>query len=187
MGLSELKEIDDFLLFKKYIKSFILENESLYRLIWFSNSNPFDEDSCPYPEEPRDIFTASDEHGCVLFKRKNNIVLNKETVNILIDFESANQSYSYDMIYIIFRIVVKGENIQELSNGVNRSSAIAKFIDDEFNLAKINGLGEVKKQSFKELSLNEENVGYTIIFSAHSFSSDISSNKNFQKSIHNGW
>lgn len=49
MGLDNLKELDNFGLFKKYIKNFVIDDDDLFRLIWFSNSNPFDEILCPYP------------------------------------------------------------------------------------------------------------------------------------------
>ena len=189
MGLSDLKEIDDFQLFKKYIKNFIIQNEDLYRLIYFSNSNPYDEDSCPYPEEPRDIFVAEKEHGCVLFRRKNDIVQNEETTNILIDFTSAKLGNSkfIDSVFITIRIITKGVNIQELANGLARHSTIAKLIDSYLSHAKINNVDEVQRQSYNDISLNEENAGYLLIYSCANFGNKLDENKNYISGIRKKW
>jgi hypothetical protein len=183
MKVDDLLEIDDIGLFKNFIKQFFIDNEQLFRLVWFADSNALDESICSYPDDPYQLFIPSKEHGCVLFRRKNNEILSEECVNILIDFHTASLSREYDMVYIIFRIIIKGDNIQELSNGINRSFAIMKLMDNEFNRATINGLGEVKKEKIRDLNINEQNVGYTCIYSGHSFSSDYLNNKNIQKQL----
>ena len=182
-SLDDLKELDDFKLFKDFIKRFILQSEDLWKLIFYGSGNPLLLD---VSENPYEIFTPSSEHGCVLFRRKNDTILNEEQVSVLIDFESASSSCEYDSVYIVVRIIAKGSNIQDLENGVNRSFAISKLFDDEFNTANINGLGEVKKKSMTPLSVNEENAGYLLLYTGHSFSSDIINNKNFKKRLLEG-
>lgn len=187
MNIDDLKELDDFDLFKKYIKNFIIDNDDLFRLIWFSNSNPLDEDICQYPDNPWDIFkpSSNSEHGCLLFRRKNDIVQSGEQVCILITFHSApkGNSLTFRDIFVIVRIITKGTNIQELENGLNRINCIAKIFDDEFNQANITGLGKTNKEKYRDLSLNEENDGMMLMYTANDFSYDYLNNKNIQKQI----
>ena len=174
-SLDDLKELDQFDKFKSFIKDFFIEREDLFRLVWFSNSNPFDEISCPYPDSPYQLFIPSSSHGCVLFRRKNDVVLSEECVNVIIDFQSIRKGSSYflDDIYIIIRVVTKGSNIQELENGINRSHAIMKLIDNNLNCARVSNIGDVRRESYKELSLNEENVGYIGIYTGTVIGNDL--------------
>jgi hypothetical protein len=189
MTLDDLSEINDITKIKNFIKRFILEDEVLYRLIYFNCNNPLDETTYFYPENPYIIFEESNDtnniHGIVLFDRKNDSILNYETINVLVDFESIIKANSKELnkIMIIFRIIAKGVDIRFLENGTNRIFAIEKLIDDNFNKANINNLGEVKQQSISDLNLNEENLGQVVIYRSFGFNSNISSNKNFKKRI----
>ena len=123
-NLDSLVELDDFGKFKSFIRNFIIEDSTLWKLIFHSCKNPLlEEDSLA----PYEIFNESNEHGCVLFKRKNNTVLSDEVVNVLVDFYDAKlgDSYFLNDLFICFSIIMKGTNIQELENNVNRASAIA--------------------------------------------------------------
>jgi hypothetical protein len=185
-SLDDLLEIDDYLKFKTFIKKFILENENLYRLIYFSMSNPLDEITCVYPEDPYGIFDNTDNtHGVVLFDKKNDTILNTQSICVLIDFESTLKANSkeFNSVYILVRVLAKGSDIRKLSNEVDRISAIIKIFDDEFNTASVNGLGETRRQSISSVSVNEENVGNLVTYKANSFNSDWSTNKNFKKRI----
>ena len=186
-SIDNLKELDNFQDFKTFIKNFIIDNDDLFRLIWFSNSNPLDEDVCQYPDNPWEIFKPSpnSEHGCVLFRRKNDIVQSGEQICTLITFHSApkGNSLTFRDIFIIIRIIAKGTNIQELENGYNRINCIAELLDNEFNQANITGLGKVNKEKYRDLSLNEENDGMLLMFTASDFSYDYLNNKNIQKQI----
>jgi hypothetical protein len=127
------------------------------------------------PDNPWLIFEESAEHGCVLFKRKNNEVLSEEQVNVLIDFQATRSANStlLDNIYIIIRWVLKGNTIQELQNGVNRSHAISKLFDKHLNSQKVTSIGKVIRESYKEIPLNEDNVGYMSIYKAQVLSNDL--------------
>ena len=191
--LSSLKELDDFQIYKKFIKRFFLEDQDLFRLVFFQMKNPFDEDKCVYPENPFKIFTTekeddNDNHGVVLFGQKNGEILNYGTTVILIDFETTRigNSHVLDNLYIIFRIITKSEDIQELEdnegNIVNRSYAIAGLIDNNFNYARVNNVSEIRKQSIKPLSINEQNGGYSIVYKTSAWGSKLlSKNKNYRK------
>ena len=183
--LDSLKELDDFGLFKSFIKNFIINDEILFKLIFYSSSSPLE---LELPDSPYEIFEESAEHGCVLFKRKNNKVLSEEQITILIDFNSApkGNSSTFRDIFIIIRIIAKGDNIQELENNLNRINCIGKLFDDEFNQANITGLGKTNKEKYTDLSINEQNDGKMLIFTASDFSYDYLSNKNIQKQIRGG-
>ncbi|HBA03763.1 MAG TPA: hypothetical protein DCW51_07350 [Clostridium sp.] len=189
VNLSDLKEIDDFDKIRTFVKTLILTDETLYRLIFFSNSNPLDELSCVYPENPYQIFEQSSDtdnpHGVVLFNAKNDDILNYEVINILIDTESVRKSNSneFNQTYIIIRCIAKGTNIRTLENGADRVKTILKLIDDNLNEANVNNLGKIRKKSTSDLSLNEENIGKVVMYDLTTFNSDWSSNKNFKKRI----
>ncbi len=127
-NLDSLVELNDFGKFKSFIRNFIIENSTLWKLIFYSCKNPLLEE---YSLSPYEIFDESADHGCVLFKRKNNTVLSDEVVNVLVSFYDTKISDSYFLndLYICFHILCKGTNIQELENGISRTSAIAKLIE----------------------------------------------------------
>lgn len=190
-NISDLKELDNFQIYKKFIRRFILEDESLFRLIYFGNKNVFDEMLCPYPENPFKIFTTdkedeNDNHGVVLFKQKNSEILNYGTIVVLVDFETTRRGSSefFDNLYIIFRIIGKSDNIQEIEdeegNLGNRLTSIIELIDNNFNLADVNNIGIVKRQSLNPLATNEDNFGYTVIYKAVESFAHINTNKNYQ-------
>jgi hypothetical protein len=178
--IDSLIELNDFGKFKSFIRNFIIEDSVLWKLIYYSSKNPLLED---YSDNPYEIFEESSEHGCVLFKRKNNTVLSEETVNILVDFYDTKlgDSYFLNDLYICFRILCKGTNIQELENGVNRTSAIAKRIDDQFNLARVNNIGEIKRLSYKEIPINEQNDGVLLTYNCRNWGTKAGSNVNYKK------
>lgn len=176
--------------FKTFIKKFILEDLDLQKMIYYPYSSPLDKEDLENPYNIFDSTTAvksdgTGAHGVVLFRRKCDEIINVEIPIVLVTFESTNKSNSkeFNNLYIIFRIICKGQNIQELSNGDNRIEKIAEFIDNNFNYARVNNLGKTKQSSYSELSLNEENDGITLMYRANSFNCDWSSNKNFQKRI----
>lgn len=179
-SIENLRELDDFNIFKKFIRNFIIEDPVLWKLVFHSCKNPLLED---YSDNPYEIFEESSEHGCVLFKRKNNTVLSDETVNILVDFYDAKlgDSYFLNDLFICFSIIMKGSNIQELENGVNRANAIAKRIDDQFNLARVNNVGEIKRLSYKEIPINEQNDGVLLTYNCRNWGTKIGSNVNYKK------
>ena len=179
MGLDNLKELDDFQEFKKFIKKFIIDSDDLFRLIYFPMSNPFSSE-CE-TMTPYDIFEASSEHGCVLFRRKNDIVLSEESVNVLVNFHSAKVNDIFDDLFITFHVICKGVNIQELENGVNRCSAIANEIDNRFSKAVINDISKISRLSYKDISLNEENSGMLITFNCRVFANHLLDNVNYLK------
>lgn len=179
-SIDNLKELDNFELFKSYIKNFIINCDTLFRLIYFPYSNPF---SSEYEaDNPEDIFKPSSEHGCVLFRQKNDVVLSNETTNVLISFFDTKISdyYFLNDLYICFRILCKGTNIQELENGVSRINAIAKCIDDQFSLAEINNVAKVKRLSYKDISINEQNGGMLLTYSVKNPIMNINENVNYQ-------
>jgi hypothetical protein len=193
VGLDDLREIDDFQIFKQYIKQFILENEDLYRCIYFCFSDPFDEDKCPMPDKRLDIFDASkiqqrdgdspteNIHGVVLFRPKNDNVINSEIPVVLVNFASVpkgNSNY-VDELFISIKIICKGMKIQELANGLNRTAVIADMFNNNLNFARMNHLTKVKKQSFKDVSINEENSAYLLTYTCNVLANHLTKNVNY--------
>lgn len=172
-NLDTLRELDDFQIFKKYIKSLILQNSVLQKIIYYPFKNPLIKDDL---ENPYDLFDSSTVmssdgsgvHGVVLFRRKCDEILNAEVPIILITFESTKLGNSdmLDNVYIVIRTITKGDSIQELENGLSRSSVIADLIDKSLNSSKISSIGKVTRQSFQPLNLNEENDGFLTIYKA---------------------
>lgn len=156
-----MKELNNFQDIKDFIKNFIIEDSELFKLIYFPNSFPNDND---FPDTPYEIFEPSEAHGCVLFRPKNDIVQSKEGTNVLIFFNSVNYNTILDDLYITFSVICKGVNVQELADSTNRISTIANHIDNRFNMAVINDISKIKRMSFKPLSLNEENSGMLITY-----------------------
>jgi hypothetical protein len=181
-SLSSLKEIDDFQKYKQFIKTFILENESLFRVIYFLVRNPMDELNYPYPENPYKIFTTekesdTDNHGVVLFSQKNVEILNYGTVIILINFDTTKYGNSglLDNLYITIRIICKSDAVEDIEdsegNIYNRASVIAEFINNEMDDKRVGNIGKVKKIAFKPLDgLNEGNFGYVLTYKARNLS-----------------
>jgi hypothetical protein len=172
--LNDLKELDDFQIFKRYIKSFILQDSDLQKIIYYPYKNPLIKDDL---ENPYDIFDSStvmssDEkgvHGVVLFRRKCDEILNSEVPIILISFESTTIGYSniLDKVYIVIRIITKGSTIQELENGLSRGNVIAELFDKYLNSSEISSIGKTTRKTFKSLNnINEENDGFIIIYKA---------------------
>lgn len=195
MDLSDLKEISDFEKYRSFIKDFIVNCEPLFRLIWFSNSNPLDELNCPLPDDPYRIFPEdypnideelTREHGVVLFRRKDDKVQSREGITILVDCYSAKlgNSYFLDDLFILFRIILKGTNVQTLSNGMSRHRVLAKLVDDNFNKAMINKIDTIDRLSYKDISLNEENSGYLLTYSCRNWSTHLTDNKNYMKRMY---
>lgn len=165
--LDNIQELDNFYEFKQYIKQFILESDELFRLIYFCYKNPFDENTCSYPENPFELFDSNDNnHGTVLFKQKNDMILNYEMPTILINFstESSQSNKSISYTKIEFSIICKGVNIQDLENGKSRSYSIAKLIDKFMNHSDVVGTDKIKRLYFNNNLLNEENCGYEICY-----------------------
>jgi hypothetical protein len=177
MVLDDLKELDNFKEIKNFIMARVVQNQVLIKLIYYPFSNPIEDEKAVDLENPYLLFdedsawTSTDGeisgiHGVLLFKQKSNKILNASIPIVLVDFNTTKVGTSNILqnVYIVFRIIMKGEAIQELANGLNRSFTIAKLIDDCFNEAKIDGYGKVHLQSFQPLSINEQNCGYALIF-----------------------
>jgi len=178
------ESLDCFKVFKDYIKKCVLEDNSLQKLIYYPYTNCLSMNNI---ENPYDLFnenTAVDGdsgvHGVILFKRQANIIINAEMPLILITFETTRKRKTYSNIYIVFRIICKGTNIQELDDGSSRIYSIKQKISDNLEMANITGLGEVTENSFNELSINDENDAVSLIYKCVDFSSDLLNNKNFQ-------
>lgn len=175
-NLNSLKELDNFYELKHYIKTSIMLNENLFRLIYFPYSDIYDENSCQYPENPYLIFqndyNSTTKNGVVLFRQKNDEILNYETPVVLITFtsESAQDNKSINYTKIEINIICKGTGIQDLQNGKNRSYCIADEFDSILNHQKVGNSDEIKRLFFDNLSLNEENCGYKLIYQINSTS-----------------
>ena len=187
------KELDNYQDFKKFIKTFILTDMNLWKVVYYPNFSPLDEND---PENPYDIFESetatSDEegaiHGVFLFRQKNNTILNSSIPIVLIDFisRSKGNKKEYNNVYINFKILCKGDYIQEIQYEEeinNRCAVIAELIDNNFNKANINGLGEVERIGYEPIPINEENEGFLCTYRASSFSYNFMNNKNIQRKI----
>jgi len=190
------KELDGFDDYRNFIKSFIIQNSNLWKIIYYPVFSPLKEEDL---ENPYEIFEDSsaitekgnEVHGVVLFKQKNNTILNSSLPVILINFRSSTKGSlkEYNNIYIVIKIICKGEYIQDIEyedDVCSRSNVIAKLFDNNLNKANINGLGEVKRISFDNLSINEENTCLLLTYRLTSFSCDLSSNINFQENVFGG-
>jgi hypothetical protein len=164
--LKALQEIDNIDLIKSKIKEIILSDQNLFKMIYYSDSNPLDKE---YPENPFEIFeeqTQDNQHGVILFKEKDYTILNTECVNILVYFssETFDNTKSISTIYVNFNIVLKGENIQTLSDDSSRTYKISKLIDNQFNHAEIPGVGEINKEFLKKETISDENSFYHLSY-----------------------
>ena len=176
-----MKELNNYQNIKSFIRDFIIEEENLFKVIYYSDTSALQKD---LPDNPYEIFTPSSSHGCVLFRRKNDVVLSEEGTNILITlYDVPHGNFrEYSDTYILISIVCKGVNVQELEDKTDRSAYISYLIDNNLNQARING-SLIKRESYKPIPLNEENSGYQIIYSCTNFSYDYLANKNIQKQI----
>jgi len=182
-------ELDNFQVFKSFIKKFIISNENLFKLIYYPYSSPLEKDM---PENPYSIFDGDkiqdkddidNLHGVFLFRRKYDQVISSEIPVVLVTFTSAKVGNSdlLDDVFISIRILCKGTNIQELANGRDRSSSIANLIDNELKFARITDVGNVSRKSYTDIALNEENVGNLLLYTSRSLASDLLDNVNYLK------
>lgn len=191
MTEDDLISINDFDKYERFIRNFILENITLWKLIFYPYSSPLSDMRAEDPQDPYTIFTRElgsdgkviDSHGVVLFDDKDDTIQNSANVTVLVNFTSVRLGNSplIDTNYINFQIISKGSSIRKLSNGVDRTKAIGELIVNEFDKAKISNIGQVHKMSFDKLSINEENVGHSICFKALGMSGHFKDNKNVQK------
>lgn len=175
------KELNDFQRIKDFIRNFVIEESDLWKTIFYSSSSPLLLD---YSDNPYEIFEPSNSHGCVLFRRKNDVVLSEEGVNVLItiyDVPYGNFN-NYSSTFIDISIICKGVNVQELDDGTDRLANIISLIDNNLNQARIDG-SLIKRESYKPIPLNEENNGFRAIYSCVGFSYDYLNNKNIQKQL----
>lgn len=179
--------LDSFKVFKDYIKKCVLEDSEFQKLIYYPYSNCLDMDDL---ENPYDLFSedtavnnGNGVHGVLLFKRRADIIMNAEMPVVLVTFEATKKSKDLLNVYIVFRIICKGNNVQYLNDGSSRIYSIKSLINDNLEGADINGLGKIEESSFQELSINEENDGMLLIMKGFAFNSDWSTNKNFKKRI----
>lgn len=176
-----LKELNDFQDIKNFIRKFIIDEDDLFKAIYYSESMALQKD---LPYTPYEIFEPSNSHGCVLFRRKNDVVLSEEGVNVLITMYNVpyGNFNNYSSTFIDISIICKGVNVQELDDSTDRSAYIAYLIDNNLNQARINGC-LIKRESYKPIPLNEENSGFRAIYSTIGFSYDYLNNKNIQKQL----
>ena len=183
-----MKELNDIQDIRDFIKDFIINDEKLFKLIYNSISSPLNSD---LPDSPYDIFPEdnpdynnelSDEHGVVLFRRKYDQVQSHEGVTILVETISSRHgnSYFFNSTFVIFNIILKGTNVQTLSDGSSRLGVISRKIINNFDRAIVNNIGEVRFASEKLLSLNEENSGKSIFFELKTCATNINENVNYQ-------
>ena len=186
-----LEELNDFQNIRDFIKNFIILDETLFRLIWFSNSNPLDEVVCTLPDSPYSIYPEdnpdvgdelSNEHGVVLFRRKYDQVQSHEGVTVLVETISSRygNSYYFNSTFVIFNIILKGTNVQTLNDGSSRLGVISRKIINNFDRAIVNNIGEVRFASEKLLALNEENSGKALFFELKTCATNINENVNYQ-------
>lgn len=190
MTLDDLKSINNFDKYEKFIRTFFLMNQDLWRLVFYPYSDPFDDPRAVEPEDPYTIFAREldgqgknlDSHGVVLFQDKDDTIQNSSNVTILISFESTRMGNSYflDNNYIIFQIICKGSDIRKLANDKDRVEAIEELIDNEFNFARINNISDIRKISCKKLNLNEQNIGRVLMYKCIGAGNNLSDNKNYQ-------
>lgn len=176
-----MKELNDFQDIKSFINKFVIDDENLFKVIYYSESLALQKD---LPDNPYEIFEPSNSHGCVLFRRKNDVVLSEEGVNVLITMYDVpyGNLREYSSTYIQISIICKGVNVQELEDETDRSAYLASLIDNNLNQARING-SLIKRESYKPIPLNEENSGFQIIYSLVGFSYSVLENKNIQRRI----
>lgn len=192
MTEDDLQSISNFDKYEQYIKTFMVSNLPLWKLIFYPYSMPLTDEKAIDPEDPYQIFTREvdsqgkilDSHGVVLFQDKDDTIQNSSNVTVLISYESnrLGSSHFLENNYIIFQIICKGNDIRKLANGKDRVEAIEDLIDNEFNFARINNINDIKKVSCKKLSLNEQNIGRVLIYKSEGFGSKLlSRNKNYRK------
>jgi hypothetical protein len=193
MTENDLKSINDFDKYTKFISQFILENTTLWKLIFYPYSSPLTDQRAIDPKDPYQIFTrdiitnengtSSDSHGVVLFEDKDDSIQNSTGITVLVHYESTRlgDSYFLDTNHIIFQVICKGDDIRKLSNGKDRVESIFELIDNEFNFARVNNIGEVHKITYEKLSLNDGNTGRVGIYKCIGWSSKLTNNKNYLK------
>lgn len=188
MTEDDLQSINNFNQYEEFIKTFIVRDIVLWKLIFYPYSMPLTDKRAIDPENPYIIFTREknnegdilDSHGVVFFDDKDNTIQNSSNVTILIHFTSTRvgNSYFLDQHYINFQIICKGE-VRKLANGKDRIEAIEDRIDANLNLSHINGIGEVHKVSTTRLQINEENSGRSLTFKCRGMGTKVSNNVNY--------
>lgn len=192
MTEDDLKSINDFDKYTKFIQKFILQNTTLWKLIFYPYSSPLSDPRAIDSENPYEIFSREvgsdgkilDSHGVILFDDKDDSIQNSSNVTVLVSYESTRfgNSYFLDNNYIIFQIICKGSGVRKLANGKDRAEIIGNMIDDEFNLARINDIGEVHKISFEKLkNINEENIGRVLTYKCKGIGSKVLTNVNYNR------
>jgi len=189
-------ELHDFDEFKKFIKTFFITDEDLWKILYYPIYSPLAEE---YKENPYDIFSTdtmisnegNDIHGVVIFGQKNDEILNASVPIVLIDFKSTptGRCGEYTRVYINFKILLKGTYIQNINykdEECSRINIIAKLIDDNFNKASVNDLGLIKNIGFEPISINEENSAFSATYRGNTFAYDYINNKNVQNRIFGG-
>jgi hypothetical protein len=157
-------ELDNFDDYRDYIKEQILLDEQLWKLIFYPTSTPLDDD---YLEDPYKIFEEDSEkkHGFVLFKEKENTILNAVCPILLITF-SSHRNDNYDSIQDIkidIKIIFKGE-IEELADETNRAHRIAELFSQHLDEIKFDNNSKLRRESFELLNINEENYAHVLTF-----------------------
>lgn len=192
MTEDDLKSINDFDKYTKFIQNFILQNTTLWKLIFYPFSMPLSDPRAIDSENPYEIFSREvgsdgkilDSHGVILFDDKDDSIQNSSNVTVLVSYMSnrLGDSYFLDNNYIIIQIICKGSGVRKLANGKDRAEVIGKLIDDEFNKAKVNNIGDIQKISFEKLkNINEENIGRVATYKTRAFGFKAKDNINYKK------
>lgn len=176
--------LDNFKVFKDYIKKMVLEDQELQKLVYYPYSDCLDKEDL---ENPFDVFSEDTAinsengvHGIILFKRQSDVIMNSEMPSVLISFETTKKGKYISNVYIIIKIICKGTNIQELNDGSSRIYSIKRKFNDFLETANINDIGEFTENSFKELSINSENDAMLLIYKGFGTNAEMHTNKNYQ-------
>jgi hypothetical protein len=177
--------LDGFKIFKDYIKTSILQDSEFQKLVYYPFSDCLNRRDIDNPFELFDEDSAMNNgngvHGVVLFKRQADIIMNAEMPVILISFETTKRSKWISNVYIMIRIICKGTNIQELNNGDSRIYSIKEKFNSYIEMANVNGIGEIKELSFKELSINNENDAVLLMYKGFMPSTNLKENVSYNQ------
>ena len=112
-----------------------------------------------------------------------------EGINVLITHYSVPQGNSkfINSVFVQFDIINKGEHVQTLANGIDRTNAIGKIIDSYMNDAKITNIDYMKRETYKEIPINEQNSAMRLIYSTTCMSNKQNENKNYVNGMRKKW
>lgn len=146
--------------YKQKIKKMFLQNQDLQKLIYYNIDNPLAQ---PNLLNPNVLFKG--ERPLVLFKSKNFKTITEQSTFLLVRFlTSPDYLPAYDDISIIITIATHND-LSELYDGRDRIDAICTEIDKYLNGHNYIGVGSVKHEGRKEVTINDDYIGYNLIYS----------------------